>query len=361
MTGSTADRRTFSKDNSSQLFIYDLLSTGFVPEWITRIGIRQMLSTKLKELRCDDASAETMRFARELETMPIAISTDSANDQHYEVPTEFFELILGPMMKYSCCYWDGCNDLAEAELKMLELTCRRAEIEDGQRILDLGCGWGSFCLYAASKFKKSRITAVSNSRTQKSFIEKRMKILGLENIEIVTADINDLSLPRKAFDRVVSVEMFEHAKNYKLLLQKVSNWLDDSGRLFVHIFAHVEHQYHFGLTEDDWLAKYFFTGGTMPSDSLLSCFRDDLVITDKWKVNGSHYQRTSEWWLKRMGDNRPAIMAILKDTYGREQSIRWWVYWRLFFLACAELWGYGGGNEWIVSHYLFKKRSSGEL
>lgn len=360
----TAKRRVFATDKKSSLALYDLLSTGLVPEPLIRIGIRQMLKQKLKDLASLDGNlphVRTQLFAEELKTYPIAIETDSANTQHYEVPSEFFELILGPRMKYSCCLFedDYANErtsLAISEERMLNLTCRRADIQPGQRILDLGCGWGSFSIFAASEFPGVRITAVSNSQSQRLFIEGRARDLGLNNIEVITKDVNYLDFPPGSFDRVVSIEMFEHAKNYESLLSNIAKWLDDDGKLFVHIFTHKVHQYHYGESQDDWLARYFFSGGMMPSHSLLYAFQDDLEIEDSWKIDGRNYQITAEAWLQNMSRNRKKLLKIIAATYGAEQATRWWVYWRLFFLACAELWGYSNGSEWIVSHYRFHRK-----
>ncbi|MBX9695731.1 MAG: cyclopropane-fatty-acyl-phospholipid synthase family protein [Cyanobacteria bacterium] len=358
MKRTATGRISYAKDKKSNIVLYDFLATGLVPEAVIRIGIKRMLRQKLRDLKVNDSTElrqRTRRFAEELKSYPIAIETDSANTQHYEVPPEFFELILGPNMKYSCCLYEDGDELKDAEERMLEVTCQRAALHDGQRILDLGCGWGSFTIYAATKYPKSKITAVSNSRSQTQFIEQRARKQNLTNIVVVTGDVNHLQFPAGSFDRIVSVEMFEHAKNYQMLLENISTWLREDGKLFVHIFSHLLHQYHYGESEDDWLARYFFTGGTMPSHSLLFEFNEHLRVSECWQVNGTHYQRTAEAWLENMSSNRDKLMDIIATTYGTEQAKRWWVYWRLFFLACAELWGYGGGNQWIVSHYRFEK------
>ncbi len=358
MTTTAPNKRVYANDKKSNMVLYDLLATGLVPEGLIRIGIREMLRQKLAELKVDDPAVirqRTQRFAEELKSYPIAIETDSANTQHYEVPTELFDLILGPNMKYSCCLYEDGDDLESAEKRMLEVTCQRAQLEDGQHMLDLGCGWGSFTIFAATKFPNAKITAVSNSHSQRQFIEQRAQQRNLTNIRVITMDINHLDFPVDSFDRIVSVEMFEHAKNYQLLLENISNWLSEEGKLFVHIFSHVEHQYHYGESKDDWLARYFFSGGTMPSHSLLFAFDEHMSVSECWQVNGSHYQKTAEAWLENMSSNREKLMTIIATTYGAGQAKRWWIYWRLFFLACAELWGYACGNEWIVSHYRFEK------
>jgi cyclopropane-fatty-acyl-phospholipid synthase len=341
---------------------FRLLEADRVPDALIRWNIRRLLQQRLREER--RANEETqqqhlMRFIAQLKASPIAINTREANEQHYELPCEFFELVLGKHLKYSSCYFkDGAESLDAAEAEMLALTCRRARLADGERILELGCGWGSLSLWMAQHFPNSRITAVSNSRTQKQFIDARAASRGLTNLEVITSDMNDLSLPGdRRFDRAVSVEMFEHMRNYEQLLQRISGWLQPAGTLFVHIFTHREYSYPFEVRdESDWMARYFFTGGIMPGDHLLTYFQRDVRLAEHWRVDGVHYQKTSECWLANMDRNRARIEPILARTYGAEQMRRWWVYWRVFFMACAELWGYDGGREWFVSHYLFENR-----
>ena len=343
---------------------FRLLEADRVPDALIRWNIRRLLQQRLREEQRPNEEAQQqhlMRFIAQLKASPIAINTREANEQHYELPCEFFELVLGKHLKYSSCYFkDGVESLDAAEAEMLALTCRRARLADGERILELGCGWGSLSLYMAQQFPNARITAVSNSRTQKEFIDARAASRGLTNLEVITCDMNDLSFSGdRRFDRAVSVEMFEHMRNYEQLLQRISRWLQPAGTLFVHIFTHREHSYPFEVRdESDWMARYFFTGGIMPGDHLLTYFQRDVRLAEHWRVDGVHYQKTSECWLANMDRSRDRIEPILARTYGAEQMRRWWVYWRVFFMACAELWGYAGGREWFVSHYLFENRPS---
>lgn len=338
----------------------DLLAKNLLPDAAIRLGIRNLLAKKLREEDRGDVEkqqAALLDFIADLDSRPIAIKTDQANEQHYEVPTEFFQLCLGPRLKYSSGYWPREDTtFAESEEHMLALTCERAALADGQHILELGCGWGSLTLWMAEKYPNSRITGVSNSRTQREFIEAEAARRGLGNVTILTVNMNTFEAGAEAFDRVVSVEMFEHMKNYRRLMAKVASWLKPGGKLFVHIFTHKDYAYHFeGTDPSDWITRYFFEGGTMPSDHLLLYFQDDLKIERHWRVSGTHYQRTSEAWLQNMDRNDTAIRPLLEKTYGTEQAAKWRAYWRVFYMSCAELWGYRGGSEWIVSHYRFRK------
>lgn len=346
-----------------------LLERDLVPDWLIRQRIRALLAERLAEQEAGGPEAHQQRlsaFIDQLKSSPLAIHTKDANEQHYELPTAFFQTVLGKHLKYSSCQFDldrappikqAHLQLDEAEERMLSLTAARAGIRNGDRVLELGCGWGSLSLWMAAHFPDAAITVVSNSRTQKQHIDATAAERGLTNLKVITCDVNELQfVAGTQFDRVVSVEMFEHLRNYQQLLQRLSGWMAPKATLFVHIFTHVLHAYPFEVRdESDWMARYFFTGGIMPSDHLLFAFQDDLRIRDHWVVDGRHYQLTAEAWLNNMDRNRSSLMPLLADTYGADNATRWWVYWRVFFLSCAELWGYDGGREWVVSHYLFEK------
>jgi cyclopropane-fatty-acyl-phospholipid synthase len=339
----------------------DLMERGYVPDWLTRIGIRRLLAGRLRAEATGGDRGREMALARleaELRASPIALHTGAANEQHYEVPAGFFQKVLGPRLKYSSCWWpEEVRDLETAEAAMLALSCERAELGFDQDILELGCGWGSLTLWMAECYPDSRIVAVSNSRSQREFIEARCRKRGFGNVQVITADMNDFSIDRR-FDRVVSVEMFEHMRNYQALMGRIHAWLKPGGNLFVHIFTHRQLAYPFETEgDDDWMGRYFFTGGLMPSRDLLPRFRGDLTLEDQWHFDGHHYQRTLEAWLANQDRHRDEIMALFRETYGPEQADRWFQRWRVFFMACAELFGYRHGEEWGVSHYRFGKRS----
>jgi len=330
-----------------------LAERGWVPEPLVRLGIRRLLRDRLasETRRAPDPEAALERFVRSMSEAELAPVPHLANRQHYEVPAAFFEAVLGRHMKYSCGLWEpDASTLDEAEAAMLDLTCRRAGLEDGQRILDLGCGWGSLSLWAAERYPKSRVTAVSNSESQGAFVRERAAARGLANLEVVTADMNRFS-PAGRFDRVVSVEMFEHMRNWPELLRRIGGWVEPDGRLFVHVFAHRRFAYPYEVDGDgDWMARHFFTGGIMPAHELLSRVPGPFEVEERWLVPGTHYARTAEAWLSRLDAGRARAVAALATDLPRREAELQVGRWRLFFLACAELFAFAGGEEWVVSH-----------
>ena len=336
--------------------LMELAEKGRMPDTAIRMGIRKLLRDRLKmeaaNSRQDQLDA-VYRFLSLMDDYPVAVATETANEQHYEVPSEFFQTFMGPHLKYSSGYWPNPKTtLSESEEIMLALTCNRAGLRDGMDILELGCGWGSLSLWMAKNYPNSKITAVSNSSTQKKHIEAR----GFGNLEVVTADMNDFNTTQK-FDRVVSVEMFEHMRNWKELLRRINGWLKDDGKLFVHIFVHRELAYLFNDSgKVNWMAEHFFKEGMMPSDSLLTMIDEDLVVDRQWKVNGTHYARTLRAWLDRIDSNAADAKYILEREYGKEQAKIQFGRWRIFFMACEELFGFKEGEEWYVAHYLLGKR-----
>tara|TARA_B100000212_G_C27346421_1_gene521491 strand:- start:191 stop:1222 length:1032 start_codon:yes stop_codon:yes gene_type:complete len=336
-----------------------LAEKGFVPDFLIKIGIEKLCNERLnwcKSLGVENLQKHNNTWISKLKNSPIALVPEKANEQHYEVPPEFFEIVLGKHLKYSCGLWENNNiNLDQSERDMLEKYIHRAELKDSLKILELGCGWGSLTLFMAKKFPKAQITAVSNSNDQRKFIQNKCKKMGFENVDVITCDMNDFHTDKK-FDRVVSIEMFEHMRNYKVLLKKISNWLNDTGKLFVHIFSHNSIVYPY---EDkgpgDWMSREFFSGGLMPSHELLLNFQDDLKIEKHWKVSGMHYSLTSYAWLDQMDLNKSSIINIFEKAYGKNQSKIWFQRWRIFFLACAVMFSIKSGTEWGVSHYRFRK------
>ena len=339
--------------------LIELAEKGIIPDYFIRQGIVRNCENRLNNenvSNTEKVSSKKQSWIQQMKESPIALVPEKANEQHYEVPPAFFENVLGKHLKYSSGYWpDGVNSLDESEESMLELSFERAQLADGDSILELGCGWGSLTCYMASKLPNSKITAVSNSKDQKEHILNRCKNQGLDNIEVITADMNDFETENK-YDRVVSIEMFEHMRNYKKLLSKISSWLHDDGKLFIHIFTHQSVVYPFeNQGEADWMAREFFSGGMMPSHDLLLHFQDDLIIDDVWSMSGTHYEKTSLAWVNKMDANKDSIMKIFLKTYGDDAKL-WFQRWRIFFMSCEKLFGYNNGSEWGVSHYRFSKR-----
>lgn len=331
---------------------------GHLPDALLRQGIRRMCSYRLREELAGGLDRQAERFAERIEMLrhsPVAIHTDAANAQHYELPPAFFEQCLGKRLKYSGCYYPrGDESLEQAEEAMLLLYGQRAELADGQQILELGCGWGSLTLWMAERFPNAQITAVSNSNPQREHIEAQCKKRALFNVRVITQDVNRLELNPAQFDRCVSIEMFEHMRNYEVLLGRVSNWLKPGGKLFVHIFAHKTLMYPFETEGDDnWMGRHFFTGGLMPASDTLLWFQRDLKIEQRWHVDGTHYQRTANHWLANQDAHKDKVMVTLTEAYGAKAAALWFQRWRMFWMACAELFGYDNGQEWLVAHYRF--------
>ncbi len=331
---------------------------GLVPDRVVRAGIRRLLQQRLQEINaadCADAATRLDEFVQMMDESPVAPIPEKANEQHYELPAEFFIEVLGEQRKYSSCYWDvGDRSLEQAENSALRITCERAGIADGMKVLELGCGWGALTLWIARHYADVQITAVSNSNGQREHIEAEAARQGLGNVRVITADMNDFAIDAR-FDRVVSLEMFEHMRNYRELFGRVHGWLKPGGRFFMHIFCHRLVPYEFvDRDASDWMSRYFFSGGIMPSDALPLRFQQDLRLCRQWRWDGRHYEKTLNAWLARMDERKGRIMPILQRTYGADAEV-WWVRWRLFFMACAELFGYSDGQEWWVSHYLFER------
>ncbi|MDQ8185049.1 cyclopropane-fatty-acyl-phospholipid synthase family protein [Pelagicoccus sp. SDUM812002] len=331
-----------------------LAENGYLPTWLVRYGIRSLVKKRLED--------ETVNFLdkkesliSQLKSSPLAVDTDAANEQHYEVPADFYKIALGARLKYSCCYWpEGVNTLDEAEIASLRQICERAQLENGQRILELGCGWGSFSLWAAENYPDSQIVSVSNSSGQRRYIVGEAKKRGLSNLRVITADMNAFETEER-FDRVVSVEMFEHMRNYQQLFTRIHLWLNPKAKMFIHVFSHKKIAYLFeDKDSDDWMARHFFTGGIMPSHDLLPRVCAPFKLAEQWQLNGMHYQKTAEAWFQNLDRDKARTREAMEKIYGKEEARVWENRWRIFMLSCAELFGYRRGEEWGVSHYLFE-------
>lgn len=341
-----------------------LAEKNLIPDYVIRAGIRHLSKTRLDEIsaaNCESAIKIETDFITAMNQSPIALVPELANAQHYEVPAKFFQLCLGKHRKYSSCFWlPETKTLDEAEANALQLTCEHAELANGQHILELGCGWGSLTLWMAEHYPQSNITAVSNSNSQREYIMATAQERGLNNIQVITCDMNKFDPVehniKHAFDRVVSVEMFEHMRNHKVLYKKVHDWLVPGGKFMMHIFVHRSTPYAFEVKgDDDWMSQFFFSGGMMPSDDLPLHFQEHLKLTRRWRWDGTHYQKTANAWLQNMDAHENEITPILQQTYGAENAVKWRSRWRIFYMACAELFGYRNGQEWWVTHYQFER------
>ncbi|GIX05474.1 MAG: cyclopropane-fatty-acyl-phospholipid synthase [Planctomycetaceae bacterium] len=339
---------------------------GWLPEWLLRRHIRALCRQRARwAARLDQTAAAlyVQQFVAAMDQADIAPESALANQQHYELPTSFFRAILGPRMKYSCCYWPaGVKTLAEAEEAALAETCRHADIRDGQHILDVGCGWGSLTLWLAEHYPRCRILAVSHSRTQRAWIEQQVANRGWQHVEVLTADMNTFHPPPQQFDRIVSIEMFEHMRNYRRLLQRLVAGLKPEGQLLIHIFCHRRLPYRYDTQgAANWMGRHFFTGGIMPHVDLLRHFADVVRLTAHWEWSGLHYQRTAEAWLQQLRQHRHEVVPLLAETYGSVHAHRWFHRWELFFLAVAEMFGLQQGEEWFVGHYLLEAAAAERL
>ena len=346
--------------NSLNQLAFHFAEHGFLPDVAIRLGIRHLLKQRLIEIGSHNLGAFAAgqdSFIEEMKRSPVALVPEKANEQHYEVPVAFFEKVLGPHLKYSSAYWpDSVKTLADAELAGLRESCRHAEIKQGQHILELGCGWGSLTLWMAENYPDSHITAVSNSQTQREYIQHQLRNRKLSNVQVITCDMNTFDISPDQFDRVVSVEMFEHMRNWPELFARVHRWLRTGGKFFMHIFVHRTVPYAFeDKGPNDWMSRHFFTGGLMPSHDLPLALQDHIKFIRRWQWDGAHYEKTANAWLSNMDAQRKALWPIFVSTYGESRAQTWWMRWRIFFMACAELFGYAKGKQWWVGHYLFEK------
>ena len=332
--------------------VTNLCERGWIPDSLARFGMRRLVRERIRdERRAGDAGQQA--FFKGLCGGPIAVATSDANAQHYEVPSAFFARVLGPRLKYSGAFYEtALDDLARAEEAMLSLSCRRAGVVDGMDILDLGCGWGSLSLWLAEHYPAANITALSNSATQRAHIEAHAAAAGFTNLRVITADVVEWDTELR-FDRVLSIEMFEHMRNYAALLGKVTSWLKPDGRLFTHVFCHRELGYHY-VQGDGWMEQYFFTGGIMPREDQFEQFPEHVHVEQRWWVDGTHYERTSNHWLERLDMHRDEIEQICLETYGADEATVWVQRWRMFFMAVAELFGIDGGSRYGVVHTLMR-------
>ena len=336
-----------------------LSESGHLPDFIIRAGIRNLCRQRIGQCKTEDCEANAElaeKYIEDSDSSSMAVLTGKANEQHYEVPAEFYQRVLGKNLKYSCCFFEPhANDLSQAEDQALELSCEHACLEDGMEILELGCGWGSLSLWMAKQFPKARITSVSNSHSQRKYILDQARERGLTNLDILTEDVNVFETDNH-FDRVVSVEMFEHVRNHRELFSRIHSWLKPGGKLFTHVFCHRSTSYPFEVEgEDDWMSKHFFSGGTMPADELFLRISGSLELERRWRWSGKHYAKTSECWLANMDENRNVILKLFQQELSEKEAFLAFHRWRIFFLACAETFGFRNGQEWWVSHYLFKK------
>jgi len=345
--------------------ILEWTERGLVPDSAIRAGIRRLCRQRLRDIGAHDpdvAAARLEAFVAAMNDAPVAPVPERANEQHYEVPPAFFGEVLGGHRKYSCCHWDArTQSLDQAEAEALAITCERAGIANGHAVLDLGCGWGSLSLWIAERYPDCSITAVSNSSPQRRHIEAVAAARGLRNLRVLTRDMNGFDADDR-YDRIVSVEMFEHMRNYRELFRRISGWLQPDGRFFMHIFCHRSCAYAF-LDDgpSDWMGRHFFSGGIMPSDDLPLRFQEHLRLLRRDRWNGRHYERTAYAWLANMDARRERILPILSATYGADRAEQWFQRWRIFFMACAELFGLNDGREWYVAHYLFGRRDAAEV